>query len=807
MQEILFAARRLLKHPLQLAAGLLAFFLGIGLNTAIYSIGDAIVFKPLELVGLQRLAIFEVFSRGQQLGIFDTSPADFLEYQSRLKSFESLGLEQHWDVTITRDGDPEYVSGARVTANWFELIGSQLLVGRGFRQGEDQSGNHRVAVISHGLWSRRFASEPGIVGRTIRLNREEYEIVGVVKQTSRFPGFMEVFSPIPRTPVWGQMRSDFDYSVVGRLKPGITHAQAEAELTAVQASIISRYKATHEGRSVQVVALNERVAGTNEMAGKYVRMLLVAAGFALLIACANVANLQLARVTGRTREFAIMRAVGAGRWPIARQVLIESLLLSLGGALLGCLGSIWCLDLIKGLLPTELWQFIPMWPYMSVDFHAVLTASLLAVGAGVISGVLAAWQSSRADAQDALREGGRAVSAGSRRQWFRGALVAFQMALAIVLLIGAGLMVRGANASIGIFDSKHPEQVATMQAVLPQLEYPNVEKRLDFSRRLEQGLKNLPGASEVALVNVIPMSDNGSSVSFAVEGRTMPQVADRPRALNLVVTPEYFSLMRIPLRQGRYLSADDRNGRDLVCVVDELLAKAQFPQGNPVGERLTLMLGETSKPCRIVGVVEATMHDAWERSPRPTLYRAFDQNPMLAVSLMVRTNGPVKAMVAAARNAVLAVDPDQPVRQQFSYQELIQTTLGGLRMIALFMGGIGAVAVVLACLGVYSVMSYVVAERTSEIGMRLAMGAQPRDIFKLLGGQALVMSGSGMLGGLIGGYLIAQLFSSMIFGVSSNDFWSLSSGALLLGAVAALATYLPARRALGMDPSTALRHD
>lgn len=217
------------------------------------------------------------------------------------------------------------------------------------------------------------------------------------------------------------------------------------------------------------------------MAGKYVRMLLIGAGFALLIACANVANLQLARVTGRTREFAIMSAVGACRWPIARQVLIESLLLSLGGALLGCLGSVWCLDLIKGLLPTELWQFIPMWPYMSVDFRAVLTASLLAVRAGVISGVLPAWQSSRADAQDALLEGGRAVSAGSRRQWFGGALVAFQMALTIVLLIAAGLMVRGANASIGIFDSKHPEQVATMQAVLPQLEYPNVEKRLDLA--------------------------------------------------------------------------------------------------------------------------------------------------------------------------------------------------------------------------------------------------------------------------------------------------------------------------------------
>jgi putative ABC transport system permease protein len=807
MNELLFATRRLLKHPQQLAAGLLAFMLGIGLNTAMYSIADAILFRPLELQSLNRLAVFDSSSKGAIAGIRDMSPADFLEFQASLKSFDSLGFSDYWDATITRDADPEVISAARVSSNWFDMLGSTVLLGRGFRPGEDQAGKNRVAVLSHGLWTRRYASDPRVIGRQIRLNNEDYEIVGVVKQTSRFPSYMDVFSPYPRTPAFDQRRTDFEYSVVGRLKPGIDFATANAEVATLQSAIVKRHHTSHEGRVVQIVPLSERVAGTNDLTSQYARMLLIAAGFALLIACANVANLQLARVTGRTREFAIMSAIGAGRWPIARQVLIESLILSGGGAIIGCLASVWCLDLIKGLLPPEIWQFIPMWPYMRIDTLVLLITAILAVAAGVIAGVAPAWQSSVTDAQEALREGGRGSSASWARQYFRGGLVAFQMALAIVLLIGAGLMVRSAQSSLHIFDSKQPAQIATMQAILPEAGYSTRAKRIDFARRLELELKRLPGATTVALVNHVPISDDGSTLSYNVEGRPLPNLSDRPRALNQVVTPAYFELMKIPLRQGRYLAEDDRDGRDPVCVIDELLAKARFPQSNPIGERLVLLFGNIQPTCRIVGVVGAQMHFAWEKSPRPTLYRAFDQNGSRSVALMVRTSGPVKSMLVAAKKAVLTIDPDQPVRNQFSYDQLIHTTLAGMRLLAVFMSGIGLVALILACLGVYSVMSYVVAERTSENGMRLAMGAQPSDIFRLLGRQAIVMTASGISVGLIGGFFIAQLFSGLIFGVSASDFWSLASGSLLLAAVAALAIYFPARRAIQMDPATALRHD
>jgi len=807
MREILFATRRLLKNPLQLSAGLLAFMLGIGLNTAMFSIADALMFRPLELPELNRLILLESYAQGTQMGIDDVSPADFKDFHTSAKSVESMGFGEGWSATITRDAEPDFVSAERVSSNWFDILGSTMVLGRGFLPGEDQLGKNRVVVISHGLWARRYASDPRIIGRQMRLNNEDYEVVGVVKQTARYPGYIEVFSPYPRTPQFEQLRETFNLMVVARLKPDVSLSEASAEIATLQAGIVSRYKASHDGRRVQAVLMSDRVAGTNDLGVRFTRMLLYATAFALLIACANVANLQFARVSGRAREFAIMRAIGAGRWPIARQVLIESLLLAGGGAILGALVSIWSVDLIKGLLPTEVWQFIPMWPYVKVNGFAVLITSLLALAAGLISGVAPAFQSSRVDAQESLREGGRAMTSGGSRQWFRGALVAFQMMLALVLLIGAGLMVRGANASINMFGSRNPEQVATMQLVLPETRYESRAQRLEFSRKLEQELNRLPGVESMALVNYLPLSDSGSSVGYYIEGRPMPPVSERPRALNQVVTPGYFKMMQIPLKQGRFLTSEDFDGREAVCVVDETFANASLANQNPLGQRIVQTFLDAISTCRIVGVVGGQMHFAWENTPRKTVYKQNAQVGSRTLAIMLRTSGPVASLLAAARKAVSAVDPDQPVRKAFSYQKLIETTLGGLRMVAIFMTGIGLVAMLLACLGIYSVMSYTVSERTSEIGMRVAMGAQPSDIFRLLGYQALIMVGTGMLLGLVLGYGLARFFSGLVFGVNPNDFWSLASVSILLAVVAALAMYIPARRAIQMDPATALRHD
>ena len=807
MRELRFAYRRLMKSPLQLAAGLLAFALGIGINTAMFSVGDALLYHPLELPGIDRLTIFNVFVRGSLEGIDSITAADFFEFKAGARSFSSLAAMMYWDATITRDAEPEQLRAAQVSAGWLETFESPIVRGRSFAAGEDEPGKNRVIVVSEGLWMRRYGSDPKIIGRKIVLNGSDYEVVGVVKQTSRYPTFIDVFAPLPRNLAFEEQRDAFQMKVVGRLAPGVGFESAQAEVATLQAGIVSRHPKTHSGRSLQLVPLSERIAGSNDLGARFVRMLGLAAAFVLMIACANVANLQLARVTGRAREFAILSALGAGRWPIARQVLLESLILSGGGALIGIVASVWCVDLLKNLLPVEIWQYIPMWPTVHVNGYALALTASMAVVAGVLSGLGPAYNSTRTDALESLRDGGRAMTSGARRQWFRASLVAFQMTLAMVLLIGAGLMVRGAQSLFHSFENKQPQQVATMRTLLAVGKYDTAAKRIEFGRRLEEEIHRIPGAKSVALANYIPLSDNGSSVPIVVEGRMEPTVADRMSALDQIVSPSYFGLMRIALRKGRFLEEGDGSAREAVCVVDETFANAAFPNEDPIGHRISPSFDQERNYCRIVGVAGAELHYAWEKAPRKTFYRPAAQVSTRSLSLLVRSDGDARQLLVAARRAVFAVDPDQPVLQAFTYEELIGNTLAGLKMIMILMSGIGIVALLLACLGVYSVMSYTVSERTNEIGMRMAMGAQTADVLLLVGKQALSMCGSGMLLGLTIGYGLAQLFSGLIFGVSANDFWSLSSVLILLGAVAALAMYLPARRAIAMDPADALRHD
>lgn len=807
MHELRFAIRRLLKSPLQLAAGLLAFALGIGVNTAMFSLSEAILLKPLELKQIENLVVANTFVRGLDRGLYDVSPADFADLRAGSSSFTDMGLLKSWDATLTRDAEPEHLQAAQVTANWFDVLGSEILEGRSFRPGDNQPGNHRIAVISHGLWARRYGSDPKIIGRRIRINNVEHEVVGVVKQTARFPSYIQVYAPLSITPKWDQDRTHFEFMIVGRLKPGRSMATAQAEFDSMQATINSRFPDSHQGRAIQLVDLRTRVAGSNDLVPRYVIMLMLATGFALLIACANVANLQLARVTGRSREFAILSALGASRWQVARQALLESILLSFGGALLGSIAAIWCVDGVKRMLPSEIWQFIPMWPYVQVDTGAVLFTSALGIAAGLLSGLVPAFQTSREDPRESLQDGGRGATRGASRQRFRSLLVSSQMALALVLLIGAGLMVRSAQASIYRFSAKKPEQIATLQALLPGTVYDTQAKRVAFLNQIETELSRLPGASGYALVNNIPLSDNGYTSQYFVEGRPEPKIADRRRAVDTIVSPGYFQLMQIPLLAGRLIEPGDQPAREPVCVIDKILADREFPGQNPLGQRLVKVYADEREPCRIVGVVAPEVQFAWDYGPSSTLYRPMAQVGPWAVSVMVRSQGDVHAMVAAARKAVHNADPDQPVRQAFPYQELIENTLAGLRMVAVLMSGIGFVALLLACLGIYSVMSYIVTERTAEIGMRMALGAGPGDVGRLLGKQAFYMAGSGMAVGLILGFTLARLSSGIIFGISSSDFWGLSSVSILLALVSALAVYIPARRAIRMDPSIALRHD
>jgi putative ABC transport system permease protein len=807
MNEIRFALRRLLKNPLQLAAGILAFTLGIGVNTAMYSLAHALLFKPVELANLTSLVTFQSFQKGVDRGLTDIAPADFRDMQSSVGSLSEIGFAAVRQVNLNREFEPEQVIAAEVSSNWLSLLGSRMLLGRNFDTRESTPGANRVVIITEGLWTRRYGRTPSIIGQQITINRESYNVVGVIADTARFPAYAQLLTPQPLTTDYFSSRTAFDLLVVGRMAPGQSLATVQGEMTAFFSRLARQYPDSHNGRTVEVVTLQSRVGGGNHMLESYMRMLLFATSFALLIACANVANLQLARVSARAREFAILSALGAGRWAVARQAMWESLILSLGGALLGSLASIWSVDWIKRLVPTDVWIHIPMWPHMSVNQDAVIYTTFIAISAGLISGIAPAFNSSRHQAQEALREGGRSSSRGAARQRFRAVLVSAQMALALLLLIGAGLMVRSADTTLHRADNKQPDQIATFSMQLPDNEYATREQRIDLIRRLEEGLRAIPGSQGAALTNYLPLSDNYSTVGYSIEGRAAQPVADLPRAFDQIVNPSYFDLNRIRLRAGRLLEAGDTSQREPVCVIDETLAAQTFPNENPLGHRIVYQYRQSKPVCRVVGVVTADLIDIWANGPAPTLYRPMAQSAPYMVAVMMRSAGEPAASLAAARQVVAAIDPNLPMAGRLDFRELIHQKLVGIKLVAVFMAAIGTVALVLACLGIFAVMSYVVTERTGEIGMRVAMGASPRDIAILLGRQGLWMCGSGMAIGLMLGYFAAQALRNLIVGITPSDFWSLASVSLLLGAIAAIAMYLPARRAIRMDPSTALRHD
>jgi putative ABC transport system permease protein len=808
MNDIKLAFRRLWHSPGYLAAGMLAFTLGIGINIAIFSVCDALLFRPIELAHLNRLLLIEPTVRGVGQGVEENSPADFVDYQSQLKSFESMAAATDWSVTLTGQGEPEVVSGYRVSANWMDTLGTPILLGRAFRPGEDQPGNNRSVVLSHGLFLRRFAGDPKIVGQRIQLNGESHEVIGVIKDTGRFPSAGQIFAPLAITPEWKQRRSDFYYLVAGRLRAGVSAAEAQSELSALQARFVKDYPKSHEFRGAISPPLQERVIGSNDVGPRFVRMIFLAAGFVLLIAIANVANLQLARVTGRSREFAIQSALGASSWQVARQVLCESTLLAVLGAALGCEMAVWGVDVLQKLLPSEIWQYLPMWPYVHVNAPALAWATLCALVAGVLSGILPAIVSFRPDAQDSLREGGRAMTSSAQRHWFRGALVMVQMCLALVLLIGAGLMVRGSQAMIFRAPEKQLDQIASLRSFLPAAKYPSNTARQSFYRQLEERLRAVPGQRGAALVSSLPFSDSLPLVPVAVEGQAEVPLAQRNNAVNLFVSSGYFDVMRVALLSGRSFNSSDGPEQNKVCVIDQSLATRLFGTEKPLGRKLSPAFNEQRDYCEIVGVVAPQIHSSWDRSTRPALYRLYSQNPSSAFTILLRgDNAGVLPLILAGKKAVLAVDPDQPVTRLYSVQDVQSQALAGLQMLALMMSIIGVVALVLACVGIYSVVSHTVAERTSEIGMRMAMGAQPLDVFGVVARQSLITGAVGIAVGLSLGYALAQLLNGLVFGVSASDFWILSSVSLLLALVGLLAIYIPARRAIRLDPIAALRHD
>jgi putative ABC transport system permease protein len=806
LKNLRYAARMLFKSPGFTAVAVLALGLGIGANTAIFSLADVLLYRPLELPDLDRVVTVIGTEKGQRKSFDRVSPADFLDFQRQTHSIENLGAGVEANLNLTGDGEPERVEGARASVSFFKALGARPAQGRIFLDGEDTPGQDRVVILGHTLWTGRFASDPHILSRTIQLEGQSYRVVGVMPKDFRYPPGVDLWIPLAMGASERGQRSVMSLDVVGRLRDGISVDQADSELAALAERISELDPEAHRRRSVRVELLRKYVSGN--LVEDFMVMLMGSVAFVLLIACSNVANLQFARVSLRSKEMAIRSALGASRFRLLRQFLVESALLGMLGALFGLLLAFWGLDMMRSALPTEVQRYLPGWERLGINGRVLWFTLVAAVMAGVVSGIVPAWFGSRADLNEMLKESGRGTSSGVRRHRIRSILVVCQIVLALVLMVGAGLIAKGSALVTDPAPGLDPTHALTMRISLPESKYPGQTEIAGFQERLLRSVRAISGIQSAAVTTNLPYSGSSINADFTIEGRDTRESGSPPAAINSCISADYFSALHLPVLEGRAFT--DRDGKDapLVAIVSRTLVNQYFPSENPIGRHIKIGLPSMDSPwLTIVGVVGDLRRDPFDKFYRPALYRPYQQHAIRSFDVLMRTAGDPKALSAAARAQVFAIDSDQPIYEFKTLEELFDDQLSGFRFLAVLMGVFGLVALFLSSIGVYAVMAYSVNERTHEIGVRMALGASPPDVVWMIVRRGLVLTGTGLLIGLPVTLLIARLLANIIFGVREYDPAMFGTGLAVLAAAALLACYIPARRATRVDPMATLRTD
>ncbi len=805
LKDLRQGLRSLLKRPGLTAVALVTLALGIGVNTAIFSAVDSVLLRPLSFADPDRL--MAVWEHTPHLGIVanEFAPANYFDLRKQNTVFDGVGAFGQLSTNFTGEGEPEQLEGHLVTANVFSILGVAPALGRTFAADEDQQGRENVAVLSHSLWQRRFNRDPGIINRRITLNGESFTVVGVMPPN--------LFFPVRETELWvpwsmeeGQAegRGDHYFRLVARLKPGVTREQANAEAEAIAARLAIAYPRTNEGLGFVVNSFHQDYVGDLR---RPMLILFAAVGLVLLIACANVANLLLAQATTRRREIAIRMALGASRWAIARQLLTESLLLAAAGGLLGVLGAIWGVAALAQVLPESLAKL----QAISVDSRVFLFTGGVTVLTAIAFGVVPALHATRANPGDALAKTSRDLAGGLSGRYFRRALVIAEVALAVVLLAGAGLLIRSFHRLNQVDLGFKPDNLLTMRMVLPLPKYRDPEARRAFYDELFRRLNEIPGVEAAGINTRLPLSTSGMKFSFSVEGRTMPSDSNLPFALYRVVNPDYFNAMGIPLQRGRVFDTRDTAAATPVFVINRRLAEQYWPGEDPTGKRLKI--GPVDGPnqwATVIGVVGDVRQAGLYGEQLAELYAPYAQERRSWMSprdLVVRTNGHAAALAGAVREAVWQVDKDQPVSNIRTMDEVFAATVSRERFQTLLLGLFAALALALACVGLYGVISYAVAQRTHEIGIRMALGAQAGDVLKLVLRQGMTLTFVGLVFGIAGALAVTRVMTDLLFGVTATDSVTFISVAALLILVAFLACYVPARRATKVDPLIALRYE
>jgi putative ABC transport system permease protein len=803
-QDLRFGGRMLAKRPGFTLVAIITLALGIGANTAIFSVVNTVLLRPLSYKEPDRLMMVWEDASQQGFPRNSTTPANFIDWRDQNQVFEGMAALGRESFNLTGAGEPEKIDGRRVSATLFDLLGVEPQLGRAFLREEDQPGGNRVVIISHGLWQRRFGSDVNIVGKPLTLNGESLTVVGVMPPQFEFPGRdAELWVPLAFDSREATDRGRHFLEVVARTKSGITLQQAQAEMDAIAARLRQQYPDASTSTGSVVIPLHEQVVGDIKPA---LLVLLGAVGFVLLIACANVANLLLARAAVRQKEIAIRVALGAGRLRLMRQFLTESILLAVLGGGVGLLVSLWGINLLRAFIPENISQV----KTIEIDARVMGFTLLVSLMTGLIFGLAPMTQASKFDLNETLKEGGRDSAAGSRGSRIRGLLVITEVAVSMILLVGAGLLINSFIRLSNIDPGFRANNLLTMRIMLPQLKYPDHRRRSAFYTDLVRRVEALPGVRSAAVTNWIPLVLQGDTVGISIEGRPDPGPAERPDVVTRVVSPHYFRTMGIELLQGHdFEERQNRDGSRAMVVISETMARRLWPGEDPIGKRITP--GSPDNPdnwCEIIGVVKDVRQFQLDADPKPQMYFTYQQAGFFAPNhLVVRTEVEPQSLAATVRNTVWEIDKDQPVSNISTMEEILFESVARQRFSTLLLGIFAAVALALSAVGIYGVMSYSVAQRTREISIRMALGARSRDVLKMVIGQGLKLALTGVMVGLVGAFALTRLMRSLLFGVSATDPVTFVMIAFLLTGVALLACYLPARRATKVDQMIALRYE
>jgi putative ABC transport system permease protein len=807
LQDIRYGFRTLLKRPSFTAIAVLTLALGIGANGVIFSTVDALLLRPLPFKDLEMMVF--VWNTQPQQSIYKKymRPADFRDYKSENQVFDELAAYRYFSINLTGSGEPEVLMGIRVTPGFFKVLGGKAALGRTFLAEEEEPGRDLAVILSYGLWLRRFGADPNILGSTITLDGRGHTVVGIMPPDFIFPkGGAELWIPLAMTAEQFIRRDGISLRVIARLKPGVALSRAQSEMETIANRLSNQYPDTNAGIGINLVPLRDEVI--DPYAPALLMTLFGAVGFVLLIACANVANLQLARSTGRYKEMAIRTALGAPRWRIIRQLLTESILLSFFGALLGLLFAIWGIKFIKANVPAEIQILVAGFKNIDIDGRVAGFSLALSVLAGVIAGLVPALQSSKPDLVEALKDGSKGGSVGSGRQRIRSLFVISEVALALVLLVGSALMVKGFRNLMRDNQGFDQNGLLTMMISLPVSKYKEPEKATNFFEKTLDRIRTVSEVDSVAAVFTPPFGGYLESGDFSIEERISASPTDRSVSDYQIISPDYFQCMRIPLLNGRVFNEQDRKDSTKVAIISESIARRYWLNEDPIGKRIKIGKRESSNPwLTIVGVVGNVRHEWIDREPRMVLYQPYFQAPDHSMFIVARTKVDPTNAVSPIRAQIASVDPDQPINSIETMERSIAVQMSGVRLAANMMAFFGIVALIMAAVGVYGVMSYTVNQRSHEIGIRIALGAQPRDVLKLIIGQSFKLVLSGIAIGLPIAFILTRIMSSVLVGVVALDLSIFIGITIMLCAVALLSGYIPARKAIRVDPIVALRYE